>query len=198
MYSTAASTGVSIPYPSISLHAIQTLPQPSAGEQQGLYMQLISSPLDAPEEDEEMESISLTIIPQAAQAVEGSELPNEEGTQTPAVALFTALSNCSNLHPDPVEQEEADLQDSALFQRGMIIPGSASGDLPPPMPGSGGWITAENMSEYFDEDGNWIGGEEDEERQLGPGAGTLRLREEDAELDEQNGEGDNTKWQRTS
>ena len=196
LYSTAAATGLSIPYPSISLHAIQTLPQPTSGEQQGLYMQLISSAPNA-SEDEEPESVSLTIIPPAAQqeAAE-SQLSSEEQRQPPAVTLFTALSNCSNLHPDPIEEDGADLQDSMLFQAGMIAPGNASGGLPPPIPGSGGWITAENMSKYFDEDGNWIGGEEDEEEHLGPSAGTVRLREEDPGPDEE--EGDNTKWQRTS
>lgn len=44
--------------------------------------------------------------------------------------------------------------------------------LPPPMPGSGGWITAENMGEFFDEEGNWRGGE------LGAGAGVVRERGE--------------------
>ena len=162
-------------------------------------MQLISSTPNAPEEDEEPESISLTIIPPGAeQREQGTEPPNEEESQTPAGALFTALSNCSNLHPDPVEQDEADLQDSALFRAGMIAPGNASGGLPPPMPGSGGWITAENMAEYFDEDGNWRGGEEGEEDQLGPGAGTVRSREDDQKMDEENEDSNNTKWQRTS
>jgi chloride channel, nucleotide-sensitive, 1A len=161
-------------------------------------MQLISPAPGVTEEDDESESISLTIIPPAShQDATGIQPPNEEETPTPTVALFTALSNCSNLHPGPIEQE-ADLQDSALFQAGMIAPGSASGGLPPPIPGSGGWITAENMSEYFDEDGNWIGNEEGEEEQLGPGAGTVRSREEDAEPGEEDGDGDNTKWQRTS
>jgi len=50
---------------------------------------------------------------------------------------------------------------------------SAGADgLPPPMPGSGGWITAENMGEFFDEEGNWRGPE------LGVGAGVVRDREE--------------------
>src|SRR5438045_4961956 len=99
-------------------------------------MQLVSSAPDAPDEDDEPESISLTIIPPGAQQRGlDTEPPNEE-PQTPAGALFTALSNCSNLHPDPVEQDEADLQHSALFQAGMIAPGNARGGLPPPMPGS--------------------------------------------------------------
>ena len=165
-------------------------------------MQLVSSAPSTSQEDEEPESVSLTIIPPSGQQSQTTAAPtesaSEEQPQTPATALFAALSNCSNLHPDPVEQEESDLQDSALYQAGMIAPGSALGGLPPPMPGSGGWITAENMSEYFDEEGNWIGGEDDEEEQLGTGAGTVRSREEDPELDEEDRDGEEAKWQRTS
>jgi nucleotide-sensitive chloride channel 1A len=47
------------------------------------------------------------------------------------------------------------------------------GSLPPPFPGSGGWITADNVNEYFDEDGNWIGGGDVE-----PLAGRVRTHEE--------------------
>ena len=66
------------------------------------------------------------------------------------------------------------------------------------MPGSGGWITAENMDQYFDGEGNWIGGDDDEDEKnegetLGPGAGTVRTREEGDEDTT-----DETKWQRTS
>ena len=46
-------------------------------------------------------------------------------------------------------------------------------------PGASGWITAENMDEYMDENGNFSGmviGEE-----LGPGAGTVRAREDTEE-----------------
>ncbi len=69
--------------------------------------------------------------------------------------------------------------------------------LPPPMPGSGGWITAENAGEFFDEEGNWRG-----DGGLGGGAGTVRTREEDADGEgvEGEGEGDGTeetKWRRT-
>lgn len=74
------------------------------------------------------------------------------------------------------------------------------------MPGSGGWITAENVGEFFDEEGNWRGGEEwtgDEvfgmpgggvgggEGGLGEGAGSVRREREEEE-------GDETKWRRTS
>ncbi len=75
--------------------------------------------------------------------------------------------------------------------------------LPPPMPGSGGWITAENVGEFFDEEGYWRGGEEFSASEvlglpgtgLGEGAGSVRGREEG----EGDGEGveDETKWRRT-
>ena len=51
---------------------------------------------------------------------------------------------------------------------------TALSDLPPPMPGSGGWITAENAHEFFDEDGNWRG----RGGSLGEGAGRVRGRDE--------------------
>lgn len=57
--------------------------------------------------------------------------------------------------------------------------GATDGGLPPPFPGSGGWITAENDNEYFDEDGNWLGGEEEQEAELlREGAGRVRGRDE--------------------
>jgi nucleotide-sensitive chloride channel 1A len=68
--------------------------------------------------------------------------------------------------------------------------GAANGGLPPPFPGSGGWITAENVGDYFDADGNWIGGE-DEQEPLGEGAGRARGRDEVEAEDEKltNGHG---------
>ena len=54
--------------------------------------------------------------------------------------------------------------------------------LPPPVPGSGGWITAENVGEFFDEEGGWRG------------AGRVRGREEGEEGE---GDGEETKWRRT-
>lgn len=201
LYSTSTEVGISIPYPTISLHAIQSVPAPSAGEQQGLYMQLMPQPpnLEGGEEDEGDDSISLTIIPQndappPPTTTDPDSMSGDHSPQPPTVAMFTALSNCSNLHPDP-----GGLQDSALFQAGMIAPGDASGGLPPPMPGSGGWITAENMADYFDEEGNWIGddgtGQEDA---LGAGAGSTRPREDDEDqAAHENGTIDDNKWRRT-
>ncbi|PGH07284.1 chloride channel, nucleotide-sensitive, 1A [Blastomyces parvus] len=258
LYSQPANTGVAIPYPSISLHAIQRLQIPnsnssatlSTGDEntvQGLYMQLATDSNDN-QEDEDMEddSTCLTIVPpppppqsQPQPQAQGQEqqqqeednliTPEEEEnkpSQTPTQDLFAAVSACSNLHPDPASQPgsddegDADMQDnpaqqldgSILYQNGLIIPGNNAGGLPPAMPGSGGWITAENVHEYFDDEGNWKGGdgnegEEGEEAggvSLGPGAGTVRPREEGGEEnaagddDADAGEGEEeTKWRRT-
>ena len=179
-------------------------------------MQLISS-TEAPDaEDTEPESVSVTIIPTASAppptaTADDPTIAEDRQEQTPVVAMFNALSNCSNLHPDPVEPgDEEDGGGSRLFQAGLAFPGTSDGGLPPAMPGSGGWITAENMHEFVDEDGNWIEGREEEDdaedeaeaERLGPGAGTVRTRGEEDGGDGgagEDGDGeDETKWQRTS
>lgn len=163
-------------------------------------MQLITSTDESMGEDLEPESLSVTIVPtaSAAPAVASEHDPAEAiPEQTPVQAMFNALSNCSNLHPDPIDDEE-DGDGSHLIQAGLAIPGTTDGGLPPAMPGSGGWITAENMHEFVDEDGNWIEGQEEEDdtenETLGAGAGSVRPRD-DAENEEG---GDETKWRRTS
>jgi len=119
--------------------------------------------------------------------------------------LFRAIADCSVLHPDPVEEDEdgeptfGGIKWQGVSDEDYENEGDASEDLelytvtneygefkgpsglPPPMPGSSGWITAENVDEYFDADGNWIQGEGEEEavEELGDGAGTVRGREED-------------------
>lgn len=96
--------------------------------------------------------------------------------------IYESLSNCSNLVPDEDEDMEdggAEIQfEGNIGYEGIsglpgVQAGAADGGLPPPFPGSGGWITAENVSEYFDAQGNWIGGEESVEA-LGDGAGRVR------------------------
>ncbi|EEQ29239.1 hypothetical protein McanMca71_006643 [Microsporum canis] len=230
LFSTETSSGIAIPYPLISLHAIQRLPLPSSADNdsvQGLYMQLATGGGDeSMDEDADEESISLTIIPlstPSAQSADNSatsgandDLEEDKKTQSHIEALFEAVSACSNLHPDPVDHDDEDryedadegeefhqqLQGSALFRSGLIFPGNNTGGLPPALPGSGGWITAENAHEYFDEDGNWKGGEE---VPLGAGAGTVRPRadddvgmnEDDASANENGTPGDESKWRRT-
>lgn len=74
---------------------------------------------------------------------------------------------------------EADHQ--AVEGYSAMFSGASDGGLPPPMPGSTGWITAENVNEFFDADGNWIGGNEEEgvSGELGEGAGTVHGRGEE-------------------
>lgn len=181
LFNTSTSSGVSISYPSISLHAIQRLPNPDTPDQevQGLYMQL-ELETEATSDDEEPETIELTLLPNPS-------------TADSIKALFEAVSNCSNLHPDPIDQDDEDMldgdNDSRIIFEGNVgyegisglpgvVRGVSDGGLPPPFPGSGGWITAENVAEYFDGEGNWIGGGEEEGEPLGEGAGRVRGRDE--------------------
>ena len=140
------------------------------------------------------------------------EAPREtETNESPTQALYTALSACANLHPDPLSSDDGmddmngDDEHQQRQQPGIMfesddVEGGVSGiyplnsnsgsgrGLPPPMPGSGGWITAENVGEFFDEEGNWRGGG-------GSGVGRVRGREE--EDGEGEGDGEETKWRRT-
>ena len=111
--------------------------------------------------------------------------------------LYNAITICTNLHPDPQSHPagiEADIRngdhESAAYT--TLYYG-----LPPPMPGSGGWITAENVNDFFDEDGNPRSGG------LGPGAGTVRQREDEGNEgvdagthDSAEGDGEDVKYRR--
>lgn len=129
-------------------------------------------------DDDDFNTVELTIIPAA---------PTTESTP----ALFAAISACAELHPDPADADDDDddedrivFESAAGFEPGSgIFRGASDGGMPPAMPGSSGWITADNVNEFFDEDGNWIGGEEyDAEEgisgELGEGAGRVRGRDE--------------------
>ncbi|KAL4974341.1 regulator of volume decrease after cellular swelling-domain-containing protein [Aspergillus desertorum] len=210
IYNTSISKGLSIPYRSISLHAIQRLKLPASSlsapqeppvevEVQGLYMHITKT---APasffsQESDEEESLTVTIVPP-------TPVSTPEGEETEIQKLYNSVSACANLHPDPVEEEE---QDGGAFASGLVFSGAGEGGLPPPVNGSSGWITADNMHEFFDEEGNWIGEGDGPSfpgmgSGLGPGAGTVRGREEEG--DEQgdahghpDADGDETKWRRT-
>lgn len=170
----------------------------------------IATPTAPTSEDDEEQCITMTLVPpelttEQREAQEASDEPAE----TPTQMLYNAVSACSNLHPDPVEpgdedeDEEEDESKHAFFQFGQeSAVGAAEGGLPPPVDGSSGWITADNMHEFFDEEGNWIAeGEPPSFPGLGPGAGTVRTREEengDGEgQDGEEGESAETKWRRT-
>lgn len=160
---------------------------------------------DGGSSDDEFKLIELTIIP---------PLTSADDDEAPATAaqLYEAIAACSNLNPDPTQEGDNDdevasednyerivfegsAEHEALEGFSGVLRGAADGGLPPPMPGSGGWITAENVNEYFDEQGNWIGpgaevgGSEEEvaeeaAEELGEGAGRTRPR---AEVEAQDG-----------
>ncbi|CAF9937806.1 hypothetical protein IMSHALPRED_000553 [Imshaugia aleurites] len=228
LYSSTLSTGLSIPYPSISLHAVQ---RPTDGKPASLFLQLLTEAQTFDDHDPDS-TISMTIVPAAAAATAPAHVPEEPGRDAPhpesqAQHLYAALSACANLHPDPVSGSEADAEDEdgegggGGARPGVVFEGDRGGGgvyplgggeeggegLPPPMPGSGGWITAENVGEFFDEEGNWRG-DRGEGREvdggggggLGEGAGTVRTREEDGDGEDGGGEGggaEETKWRRT-
>ncbi|RAL62802.1 hypothetical protein DID88_004644 [Monilinia fructigena] len=188
IFNNTTSAGLAIPYTSISLHAIQRLPDPtdtSKGEVTGLFMQLETPP---PAGEDIPSIIELVLIP-----------AESDSTKT----LYESLSNCSNLVPDEEDEDmegggaEIQFEGNIGYEGISGLPGvqqgATDGGLPPPFPGSGGWITAENVSEYFDADGNWIGGEESVEVEvLGDGAGRVRGHDEVDGKTETNGhdEGD--------
>ncbi|KAJ5272494.1 hypothetical protein N7478_007619 [Penicillium angulare] len=203
LYSPKTSTGISIPYPSISVHAIQRLTPPGSEtstqpEVQGLYMQIATQA--TPSEEDEEQCITITVIPPPQSAEELAQ-NTEDGDEpeTPIQTLYSAVSACSNLHPDPVEpgDEEEDEEKSYYQLGGEGIGGDETGDgLPPPVDGSSGWITAENMHEFIDEEGNWIAEGEPPAFPLGPGAGNVHERENGEDEDAVEEE-DETKWRRT-
>lgn len=155
------------------------------------------------DDDQDSSFVELTIVPPPADS--------SEGAASPAVHLYEAIAACSNLHPDPHddgEEGDDDYQDRIVFEGSAehealegftgVLHGAADGSLPPPMPGSGGWITAENVHEYFDEEGNWRGRdgdagdapqEEEEEGTTNGGAGRTRPHQEvDGGGEDANGE----------
>ncbi|KAI5867205.1 regulator of volume decrease after cellular swelling-domain-containing protein [Durotheca rogersii] len=198
IFSHKSGTGIEIPYPSITLHAIKNFRLEEGNDDASskfisVYMQLeLSSSGD--DEDEGSDPLELFLIPYKASPREN---PSAEGAPAidplsaeRATALFNQISACSNLHPDPADEEEEDGDDEfdrIVFEGNVegseidglpgVLRGDSSGGLPPPMPGSSGWITADNVDQYFDADGNWIG-REGVSGELGDGAGRVRGRDE--------------------
>lgn len=187
-----------IPYPAISLHATQRIyptatqsystdpSDPSQEPIHAIYLQLdpaySTHDHTNPDGDDGGAEATLLIVPPPFTGAEGES--NSESAQE----IFEALSHCADLHPDP--DADGDDEDG---QGGLTALGGAG------IPGAGGWITAENAHEFED---RFADAEEDEEgeaaegattTQLGPGAGSKREGEE-----EQDGDVDDGKWQRTS
>ncbi|KAL9471195.1 hypothetical protein ACSS6W_009136 [Trichoderma asperelloides] len=185
VFSHQAEAGVSIPYPLISIHALK-----SVNESQAVWLQLDFA--DGGADDSDFETVELTIVPPSSAEANSAQ------------QLYEAMANCSDLHPDPNNEEDDDNEyDRIVFEGNAghepvegftgVLHGVTDGGLPPPFPGSGGWITAENVHDYFDADGNYIGpGQEleeveDETEELGEGAGRTRPRDELEKDDDVNG-----------
>lgn len=153
-------------YPSIAIHAIKQGPASAL-----VWMQLQLS--DGGAYDDDYATLELTIAP----PLSASSAP--DASASVASQLYDALSTCSDLHPDSRsnqddDEEEQQQQQAAagavFFADDAVVPlVSSNGALPPPMPGSGGWITAENAHQFFDEDGNWLGRRAHEDSESGPG-----------------------------
>ncbi|KAK7545085.1 regulator of volume decrease after cellular swelling-domain-containing protein [Phyllosticta citribraziliensis] len=208
LFSSASSTGASIPYPTISLHAIQRLDTGLVAQTQhthGIYMQLLlSEPRGV--DDEDVETLELTLVPgadvevpgappttsEAPASAEGAAASDTETTTTPTQRLFAALSTCADLNPDRSDDEGE---------------GGAGDDYP--APGTGGWITADNMDEFADAEGEFagfggipvLGDMAGASGEVPVVAGTVRSREEEEDGGEgdgeEAGEGEETKWRRT-
>ncbi|KAK4565913.1 hypothetical protein LTR86_003762 [Recurvomyces mirabilis] len=182
LWSTAKNIGIQLPYTTITLHA---------QDRDAVLLQLSLSDANTTA-DEDLESLTLHIVPNAAGMSETTtsveqDHPNGNGHATsPQQRLYEAISACQELNPDP--NPEGSDEEGAFDETA---------------PGASGWITSENMGDFVDEDGNFrmpegmtvVGGAEDEEVvPLGAGAGTRRTA---ADLDVEDGDNDDGKWQRT-
>lgn len=197
LYSPSTSTAAAITYPSISLHARQG---------QGLYMQLVGADNGSSGGDdaELLESAEVVLTPPPSNTTDTTE----DGEPSPIEALYTAVSACADLHPDPAAAEDAG------GEQGLDIEGLLAGDG-----ANSGWITAENVHEFVPEgevvderagveegDGPVAGQRREEAAAaaaagLGAGAGTTRRRgdgeDDDGAEGEDGGGGEETKWRRT-
>jgi len=214
--SPSGSKAISIPYPSISLHATQrihvssehTYHSPSqetdqAGaphtQQQALYLQLdLGNPhtRNPADDEDEGQTADLLIVP--------STSITDPAPSTTSTSTFTSDQDATP--PSQTPQGQADLVKhifEALSRCADLHPDPASADSDEDMedgggmPSAGGWITSENVDEFAARFG--VDGDDGESEiledgvnsgELGPGAGTRRTRDE--------GEGDDEgKWQRT-
>ncbi|KAF3920998.1 hypothetical protein ABW20_dc0107290 [Dactylellina cionopaga] len=212
LYSPSHSAGYQIPYPSISLHAITSTPTTS-----GIYMQINTHSTSF--DDHDYSSLEITIYPPQTTLTTSAEGGNVTSSTK---EIFEALTQCSDLHPDSKpgffgggEDDEGDGEDGggviyfdhaatggATGAGGITFLGGADevGGIPALAPG--GWITAENVdSIQWTIDGQ-SGVGDPNEANLGPGAGSIRRRDEGDEdggvnLDTTESNGAEPKWRRT-
>ncbi|KAH8588820.1 regulator of volume decrease after cellular swelling-domain-containing protein [Bisporella sp. PMI_857] len=180
IWNSSVQKGTSIPYPCISLHATQTLDNQNNNGIRALLLHIDYAP-SSPDDDDPPAPIQLYLIPPPSSNIQD---------------LYAAVTACSNLNPDPSNSNDPDvIMDEEGNEEGWstelpgVIQGNTTGGLPPPFPGSGGWITAENVGEYFDADGNFIGGQQDDSEENGEEVGEKRPRPETNGHTEENGDG---------
>ncbi|KAF3941017.1 hypothetical protein ABW19_dt0201060 [Dactylella cylindrospora] len=212
LYSPSHSSGYVIQYPSISLHAITSTPTTS-----GIYMQINTHSQLSTFDDHDYSVLELTVYPPQTTITTSAESSVTSSTKE----MFDALTDCGNLWPDTkpgffggdgdAEEDGGDDGGVIYFDHnqlggagsGITFIGGADevGGIPALAPG--GWITAENVDKI-----QWnIGGEsgvgDPNNAALGPGAGSVRRREDGSEGEPvetgANGETDpsETKWRRT-
>ncbi|KAF2734319.1 hypothetical protein EJ04DRAFT_552741 [Polyplosphaeria fusca] len=138
---------------------------------EALYMNLSLNDAEQVNDEDDILMLDIIVLPPKYDTV-----PEPECIK----AIYTAMNTCADLHPDPNGSDVAEEEDMSA-------------------PGATGWITAENMDQYADEDGNfYIGGGEAGGEELGPGAGTVRPREDGDETNGVNGVDHEQKHQRTN
>jgi nucleotide-sensitive chloride channel 1A len=134
---------------------------------EALYMSLSLNDAETVNEEDDIQTLEMTVLP-----------PNYASNPETACVqdIFGAMNICADLHPDADSDDGEDLLDESA-------------------PGATGWITAENMGDFADADGNFTGmviGDD-----LGPGAGTVRPRDDGAENDANGVNGHEGKYYRT-
>ncbi|KAF2172745.1 hypothetical protein M409DRAFT_62456 [Zasmidium cellare ATCC 36951] len=190
LFSSAASLGFQIPYPTITVTA-----------QDGADVLLELNLSDEDTADEDIEFLQMRITPESivkeydeeeeeqASAGAGTATNGTTSGNDASTALFKAISDCQELNPDPRGDDDE----------------GGEGAFDETAPGATGWITSENMADFMDEDGNFrmpagmtvVGGEEEDGEgavTLGAGAGTTRTA---AEANDEGDEEEESKWQRT-
>ncbi|RVD80524.1 uncharacterized protein DFL_008420 [Arthrobotrys flagrans] len=187
LYSDTHSAGYDIPYPSISLHAITSTPTTS-----GIFMQINTH--TTPFDDHDYSSLELTIYPRRQRDLHPDVKPgffggggDDEGDDDDAGAIYFDHNATGDV----------------AGAGGITFLGGADevGGIPALAPG--GWITAENVDTIRWTIDGQSGVGDPNAANLGPGAGSVRRREDEDDTGgvgleegvETNGSG--AKWRRT-
>jgi chloride channel, nucleotide-sensitive, 1A len=156
--------GVAIPYTSIALHATMKW----QNRVNTLYMNVSLNDVEQVNDEDEIQVLEATIYP-------ADPANHAQGSPDAIKKIFEAMNYCADLHSDLDDSDE----EEATF------------DIPEP--GANSWITADNMDDFVDEDGNFIG-----RGVLGRGAGNVRPRDDESgEINGLDGNSDESKWRRT-